>query len=133
MVGFYLCFNISKRLASSSGGLQDKDSIRTKIEAPFMPEKDKLVIWPIYFDSARSRQEGRMVSRQDAVNEPNIDMLITAALKSGFKPEIERDKRHPKIWHQEGAAGRILIDRMGPKSAALKRIASALKQKYKKR
>lgn len=98
-----------------------------------MPEKDKLVVWPIYFDAARSRDEGRMVSRQDAVNEPGLDILITAALKSGFKPEIEREKRHPKTWHQEGASGRILIEKKGPKSAALKRIASALKQKYKKR
>jgi signal recognition particle subunit SRP19 len=98
-----------------------------------MPEKDKLVVWPIYFDAARSRNEGRMVSRQDAVNEPGLDILITAALKSGFKPEIEREKRHPKTWHQEGASGRILIEKKEPKSAAMKRIASALKQKYKKR
>ena len=98
-----------------------------------MPEKDKLVIWPIYFDAAISRKDGRMVSIQDAVNDPNLDMLITAALKSGFKPEIEREKRHPKSWHMEGAAGRIMIARAGPKSAALKRIASAMKTRYKKK
>jgi signal recognition particle subunit SRP19 len=97
-----------------------------------MPEKDKLVVWPIYFDAARSREGGRMVSRQEAVNEPDLDMLITAAIKSGFKPEIERDKRHPKTWHQEGAEGRILVARKGPKSAALKRIAASLKTKYRK-
>jgi len=98
-----------------------------------MPEKDKLVIWPIYFDIARTRSEGRMVSRQDAVNEPNLDMLITASLKSGFKPEIEREKKHPKTWHQEEASGRILLPRKGPKSAVLKRIAGFMKAKYKKK
>ena len=98
-----------------------------------MPEKDKLVVWPIYFDAARSRDEGRMVCIQDAVAEPTLDMLITAAIKSGFKPEIEREKRHPKVWHEEGAAGRITIARSGPKSAALKRIASSMKTKYKKK
>lgn len=98
-----------------------------------MPEKDKLVIWPIYFDAARSREAGRMVSIPDSVDEPTLDMLITAALKSGFKPEIEREKRHPKTWQEEGAAGRILIARAGPKSAALKRIASAMKTKYRKK
>ena len=98
-----------------------------------MPEKDKLVIWPIYFDASRTRSEGRMVSIQDAVSEPSLDMLITAAIKSGFHPEIEREKRHPKLWHEEGAAGRIMIARAGPKSAALRRIASAMKTRYKKK
>ena len=98
-----------------------------------MPEKDKLVIWPIYFDVALSRKDGRMVSNQDAVNDPNLDMLITAALKSGFKPEIEREKKHPKTWHQEDASGRILISRNGSKSAALKKIAMSMKSKYKKK
>jgi signal recognition particle subunit SRP19 len=98
-----------------------------------MPEKDKLVIWPIYFDAARSRAEGRMVSRQDAINEPNLDMVITASLKSGFKPEIEREKKHPKTWHQEEASGRILVAKNGSKSAVLKRIAGSMKSKYKKK
>jgi signal recognition particle subunit SRP19 len=98
-----------------------------------MPEKDKLVIWPIYFDASRSRIEGRVVSLQDAVHEPDLDMVITAALKSGFKPEIERDRRHPKTWHQEEASGRVLIAKKGPKSAVLKRIAGSMKSKYKKK
>jgi len=98
-----------------------------------MPEKDKLVIWPIYFDIARTRSQGRMVSRQDAVNEPNLDMLITASLKSGFKPEIEREKKHPKTWHLEEASGRILLSKNGTKSAVLKRIAGSMKAKYKKK
>jgi len=48
-----------------------------------MPDKSKIVIWPIYFDAARSRDEGRMVSREYAINEPNLDMIITASIKSG--------------------------------------------------
>ena len=68
----------------------------------------------------RSRSEGRMVSHQDAVNEPNLDMLITASLKSGFKPEIEREKKHPKTWHQEEASGRILVAKTGLQIRRLK-------------
>jgi len=98
-----------------------------------MPEKDKLVIWPIYFDIARTRSEGRMVSHQDAVNEPNLDMVITASQKSGFKPEIEREKKHPKTWHQEETSGRILVAKTISKSAVLKRIAGSMKSKYKKK
>jgi signal recognition particle subunit SRP19 len=97
-----------------------------------MPEKDKLVIWPIYFDAARSRVEGRMVSLKDAVSEPDLDMIITASIKTGLKPEIERVKLHPKTWHQAETAGRILVAKNGPKSAILKRIAGSLKSKNKK-
>ncbi len=97
-----------------------------------MPEKNKLVIWPIYFDAARTREEGRMVSLSDAVNEPDLDMIITASIKSGLKPEIEREKKHPKTWHIPEASGRILVAKNGSKSAVLKRIAGSLKMKYKK-
>ncbi|RQW79486.1 MAG: signal recognition particle protein Srp19 [Methanothrix sp.] len=98
-----------------------------------MPEKDMLIIWPIYFDADRSRSEGRMVSKQDAVHGPTLDLVITAAIKSGFKPEIEREKKHPKIWHEEGTSGRILVQKRGPKSVVLKRIAGSLKQKWKRK
>jgi signal recognition particle subunit SRP19 len=98
-----------------------------------MPEKNKLVIWPIYFDAARSRSDGRMVPLQDAVFDPSLDMVITASLKAGLKPEIEREKRHPKVWHQAEAAGRIVVAKNGPKSAVLKRIAASLKSRYKKK
>ncbi|MGA9099520.1 MAG: signal recognition particle subunit SRP19/SEC65 family protein [Methanotrichaceae archaeon] len=95
-----------------------------------MPEKDKFVIWPIYFDSTRSRSEGRAVSAGDSVSSPNIDDIITATLKAGLKPEIERDKRHPKTWYE--SAGRILLPKTGPKSVILKKIAGSLKLKKKK-
>ncbi len=98
-----------------------------------MPEKDKLVIWPIYFDAARSRREGRMVPLQDAIHDPTLDAVISAATKSGLKPEIEREKKHPKTWHQVEAAGRILVRKNGPKSAVLKRMTSFLKEKGKKK
>jgi signal recognition particle subunit SRP19 len=98
----------------------------------YMPDKSKIVIWPIYFDAARSRDEGRMVSREYAINEPTLDMIITASIKSGLKPEIEREKKHPKTWHKPEAAGRILVAKKGSKSATLKKIAGSLKMKYKK-
>ena len=127
---------LAKRLARQ-GPLdrvnKDKDTLRMIFNVNLMPEKDKFVIWPIYFDMARSRSEGRMVPLQDAVNDPTLDLLITAAIKSGLKPEIEREKMHPKTWYQADAAGRILVAKKGSKSAVLKRIAGSLKPKWKKK
>lgn len=97
-----------------------------------MPDKSKIVIWPIYFDVTRSRDEGRMVPKNYAIKEPNLDMIITASIKSGLKPEIEREKKHPKTWHNPEASGRILVAKKGSKSETLKLIAGSLKMKYKK-
>ena len=111
---------------------QDKDTLRRGAKLGYMPDKSKIVIWPLYFDAARSREEGRMISREYAIKEPNLDMIITASIKSGFKPEIEREKRHPRTWHRPEAAGRILVAKTGSKSAILKKIAGSLRVKYKK-
>jgi len=90
-----------------------------------MPAKDKLVIWPLYFDSDRSRGQGRMVCYAEGVSNPTLDDIIAAAIRSGLDPEVERDKRHPKSWHE--SAGRILLPKREPKSQVLKRIAKNLK------
>ncbi len=81
----------------------------------------------MYFDAARSRSEGRAVSMQDAVKEPTIDEVMKAALQTGLKPEIEREKKHPKNWAD--ASGRILVPKSRPKSEILKRISKNLKGK----
>jgi len=98
-----------------------------------MLEKNKLVIWPIYFDAARSRSQGRMVPLQDAIHDPTLDRVISAATRSGLKPEIERERRHPKTWHEAERAGRILVPKSGPKSEILKQIAAILKTTTGKR
>lgn len=94
-----------------------------------MPAIDKLVIWPLYFDSNRSRSQGRMVSSVEGVSNPTLDEVITAAIRTGFDPEVEREKRHPKTWHE--SAGRILLPKKEPKSLVLKRIAKNLRGRRK--
>jgi signal recognition particle subunit SRP19 len=92
-----------------------------------MPAKDKVVIWPIYFDSNKARSKGRMVCAKDSMSNPTIDDVIAAAIKAGFKPEIEREKKHPSTWHE--SSGRILVPKKEPKKAILKKIAGSLKKK----
>jgi signal recognition particle subunit SRP19 len=93
-----------------------------------MPEKrDTIVIWPIYFDSNKTRSEGRMVSAGDSVPGPSIDDVITATLKAGIKPEIERDKKHSSTW--QASSGRILVPKSEQKTVILKKIAKSLKAK----
>jgi signal recognition particle subunit SRP19 len=89
--------------------------------------KDKVVIWPIYFDSNKARSKGRMVGIADSVDSPTIDDVIAAATAAGFKPEIEKEKKHPSTWHE--SSGRILVPKIEPKMAILKKISRTLKKK----
>ncbi|HWQ21026.1 MAG TPA: signal recognition particle subunit SRP19/SEC65 family protein [Methanotrichaceae archaeon] len=92
-----------------------------------MPGKsDKVVIWPIYFDSSKTRSEGRAVSSKDAVKEPNLDKLLNAARRAGLKSEVEREKKHPSQWAD--SSGRLLVVKTEPKSAILKKISRGLKK-----
>ena len=96
-----------------------------------MPGKsDTITVWPIYFDSERSRSGGRMVSGQEAIANPTLDDIIAAATKAGYKPEIEREKKHPKDWYDR--SGRLLIKKREAKSLVLKKIARGLKKKSKR-
>jgi signal recognition particle subunit SRP19 len=107
-----------------------KITYRMLVYLTSMPEKrDTIVIWPIYFDSTKTRSEGRMVSAEDSVQNPSVDDVITATLKAGIKPEIEREKKHPSTW--QVSSGRILVPKSEPKTAILKKIARSLKSKGK--
>jgi signal recognition particle subunit SRP19 len=68
-----------------------------------------------------------MVPLAESISKPNIDDIVGAASKSGLKPEIEREKKHPKSWHH--SSGRILVPKKGSKSDILKMIARNLKGK----
>lgn len=90
-------------------------------------KKDTIVIWPIYFDSTKTRSQGRMVSAENSVPNPSVDDVIAATLKVGIKPEIEREKKHPSTW--QTTSGRILVPKSETKTAILKKIARSLKVK----
>jgi signal recognition particle subunit SEC65 len=68
-----------------------------------------------------------MVSEKDAIPSPTIDDVIAAANAAGFKPEIEREKKHPSTWRE--ISGRILVPKREPKKAILSKIAKSLKKR----
>ncbi|NYT01193.1 MAG: signal recognition particle protein Srp19 [Methanosarcinales archaeon] len=92
-----------------------------------MPRKDRLVIWPAYIDSERSRSQGRIVSKEDAVRDPKLDEITFAAMHLGLDPEVERDKAYPKHWYEK--RGRVLVLKKEPKSRMIKKIARAVRKK----
>ena len=89
-----------------------------------MRKLDKAIIWPIYFDSSKSRKEGRRVPKNLAVQSPKIDELKQAADKLGLKNEVNLDAHFPKMpWIKTGM---LLIEKKEAKEKIIQKIAKQL-------
>jgi signal recognition particle subunit SRP19 len=91
-----------------------------------MKDKGKLVIWPAYIDQTKSRSNGRIISRKNAIKEPHLNEIKEAARQLGLNPEVEPEKAYPKSWWE--VSGRVLVDDKGPKSVIAKQIALSIKK-----
>ncbi|MCD6242907.1 signal recognition particle subunit SRP19/SEC65 family protein [Candidatus Bathyarchaeota archaeon] len=89
-----------------------------------MRKQNKVVVWPIYFDSTKTRGEGRKLPKKYTVPNPKIDEICEAVKKLGLKFEVEVDAAHPKRpWRKTGV---IYIPKSDSKLKILKRIGEKL-------
>ena len=87
-------------------------------------DENKYVIYPLYFDSAVSRLNGRKVAKKHAVEKPSLENIAKAAKSLGLNPILEKDGFHPSTpWKKEG---RILVEKKGPKTKLLIQLANRL-------
>ena len=87
--------------------------------------KNYQCIYPVYFDASRSREQGRRVKKEDAVQNPLareiVDALQDIGNSRGIPLQIvfEPSKCHPKDWANPGRV-RVLVKQDGePVSAKL--------------
>jgi signal recognition particle subunit SRP19 len=86
--------------------------------------ENKYVIYPLYFDRAISRLNGRKVAKKYAIEKPTVETIAKAAQSLKLNPSIEKDKMHSSTpWKKEG---RIVIEKKGPKTKLLIQIANRL-------
>jgi signal recognition particle subunit SRP19 len=89
-----------------------------------MRQQDKVIIWPIYFDSTKTRAEGRRVPKNLAISSPRINELKDAAEKLRLKNDIAADRAHPNNpWAKTGM---LLVKKKGSKEAIISSIAKQL-------
>lgn len=69
-------------------------------------------LYPIYFDKARTRAEGRRVGSELAVENPLAREMADAAANLGLRTVFEPDKTHPKDWSNPGRV-RVLLKEGG--------------------
>ncbi len=89
-----------------------------------MRKQDKAIIWPAYFDASRTRENGRRVPKNLAVQSPKIGEVEMAARHLGLNPELRADVAYPKSPWSKG--GMIMVEKRHPKEEILKLIAKQL-------
>ena len=89
-----------------------------------MRKQEKIIIWPTYFDSARTRMDGRRVSKSLAVAAPRITEVKEAAEKLGLACELILDAGYSKTpWLKTGM---LLVEKKGSKNQTIVMIAKQL-------
>jgi len=89
-----------------------------------MREKNRIVLWPMYFDSNKSRVEGRRVPKSFTVQSPRLDEVQRAVEQLGFRCEVVSDASHPKFSWQR--SGMVVVSRVGSKGQMIREIAKQL-------
>ncbi len=89
-----------------------------------MRKRDKIVVWPVYFDSTKSRAEGRRVIRSLAVSSPELEEIRKAVGSVDLQAEIVLDAAHPSNPLRK--TGLLYVPRKGSKTETLSKIAEEL-------
>lgn len=97
--------------------MSDKERERLQQE---QQEKSKhfQCIYPVYFDSTRSREQGRRVPKEDAVENPMAREIIEGLAHIGqtqgipLQLVLEPMKTHPKDWANPGRV-KVLVKQNG--------------------
>ncbi|RLF08314.1 MAG: signal recognition particle protein Srp19 [Thermoprotei archaeon] len=93
-------------------------------------DRDRVIIYPCYFDSTKSEAKGRKVPKKLAFPSPKIDEIFQAAQELNLDPIIE-DKPHPSWWWEE--TSRISIRKVASKRKLLLMLAQKILEKRRKR
>jgi signal recognition particle subunit SRP19 len=89
-----------------------------------MRKQDKSIIWPVYFDSRKTRGMGRRVPKNLAVKSPKIDEIAHVVSRLGFQFELVPEVSYPKKpWKNSGL---LLVEKKLSKELLIKKIARKL-------
>jgi len=89
-----------------------------------MRKQNKIVLWPAYFDSTKTRLQGRRITKGLAVASPRLDELQKAAERCGFQPEVVSVAKHPySSWQKSGS---IIVQKGATKTQIIQRVAKEL-------
>ncbi len=91
-----------------------------------MRGREKLVLWPTYFDTDLTWRQGRRVSKKMAIRGVKAEEVFKAASDLGLNPVLDSGAAFSKQpWVK---AGVVFVDKTGPKTEILKALALKIRQ-----
>lgn len=87
--------------------------------------KDKIVLWPAYFDTDHSWRQGRRISKRLALRGVKSEEISKAAEDLGLNPVLKSGmafSKHP--WRRTGC---VLVDKRDSKVEVLKELARRIR------
>jgi len=89
-----------------------------------MRKQDKIIIWPVYFDSTKTRGDGRRIPKSLAVPSPKILEIKEAVEKLGLDYELVLDAGYPRTpWLKTGM---LLVTKKESKEKVIRKIGEQL-------
>mgnify|MGYP000064709260 CR=1 FL=1 len=89
-----------------------------------MRNRDEIALWPVYFDSTKTRGEGRRVPKKLARSHPSLEKIGKALKRLGVPYRLVPDAAYPRIhWKKSGV---VLAKKTKPKNKILKEVALML-------
>jgi signal recognition particle subunit SRP19 len=89
-----------------------------------MRKQDKVILWPAYFDSTRTRNGGRQMPKNIAVPSPKISEIKEAVERLGLSCELVADVGYAKTpWIKTGM---LLVSKKESKNQMMKKVARQL-------
>lgn len=89
-----------------------------------MRKQDKIIVWPVYFDSTKTRGNGRRVPKSLAVSSPKVLEIKEAVEKLGLDYELVLDAGYPKTpWLKTGM---LLVTKKEAKEKVIRKIGKHL-------
>ena len=89
-----------------------------------MRKSDNAIIWPVYFDTNKSKTDGRRVPKNLAVINPKILEIKEAADKLGLQNEVNPTAGYPRTpWAKTGM---LSIEKKEPKEQIVLKLAKEL-------
>jgi len=89
-----------------------------------MRKQNKIIVWPVYFDSTKTRGDGRRVPKSLAVPSPKVLEIKEAVEKLGLSYEVVLDAGYPKTpWPKTGM---LLVTKKEPKERVIRKIGKQL-------
>jgi signal recognition particle subunit SRP19 len=84
---------------------------------------DEVVLWPIYFDSKKTKSEGRKVNKQLGCPSPTLEMIEKALQNLQLSYKFVPEASYPRFpWKKTG----LMLVKRKPKSQILKDVAKQL-------